>query len=535
MSIRARCPQCAAEYNLADTLAGKKVRCKKCQALIAVPGPAEAVAPAPASTPTARPRRRDRDEDDAPPVKKKGSGLVLWLVLGGVGALLLLPLLCCGGVLMFAPIHITTTSGTSPATSGPVASGGGPTIVDEQPPAKEKDRAVVPNPVVPPNPAPDPNKDKKAPPPDKPNDPQPKLVPWRVQPDRPPPAPPAGDNPQGAIPITGGRPLPNTLVDQLVYPTSLSPFVCVAVKGKVIDALEVWNLGTMRRVGVAPTEPKDPYSIVALDPNSEFVAVPSFGLNPVKGADVYAVASPKVYPIKVTSESVFIDNIDFGRPGEFLTLRGTVTADGLGVLVQEWTITTGALARQFTAPAQLDRKLRAFSPTRRYMAMAAAKNDRVLFYDLPGGGLMGEAALPADSVCQGIAFSPDGNRVACLFKTGAATRLRAWDMGNGFQTADFTFDKAPMANVAAFRGPAIDFVPQGGSWLLYGQALVEDQTGTVYYRIPVEGADPAFPRRILGDGKLAYVKDEGRKRSLVFEALPQNVVDAMTKAARAGR
>jgi hypothetical protein len=274
---------------------------------------------------------------------------------------------------------------------------------------------------------------------------------------------------------------------------------------------------------------------VALDPNGEFIAVPSFALNPDKGADVYAVAAGRVYPIKVIKESVFIDNIDFGAPGKLLTLRGAVTADGLGVLVQTWTITTGALARQFTAPAQLDAKLRAFSPTRRFMALASAKNDRVLFYDLPSGGLVGEAALPADSVCQGIAFSPDGKWVACLFKTGAVTHLRTWDMGNGFQAGDFTFDKAPVANVAAFRGPAIDYVPQGGSWLLYGQALVDDQSGAVYWRIPVEGADRAFPRRIFGKGQLAYVKDVGGKRSLVFEPLPVDEIEAALKAARGGR
>ena len=369
---------------------------------------------------------------------------------------------------MFAPIHITSTSGTAPAVSGPVASGGGPAVVDEQPQPKKKDRAVVPNPVPPQNPPPDPNKDK-APPPDRPKDPPAALAPWTAQPDPLPAGLTLADNPQGAIPITGVRPLPNILVDQVVFPTSPSPFVSVAVKGAIHDAHEVWDLRTMKRVGVV-IDPKDPFSIASLSPNGDYFAVPSFGLNPDKGADVYNVATGRLYLVKVTKESVFIDNIDFGGPGEVLTLRGAATADGIGVLVQAWTITTGALARQFTAPALLDPKLRAFSPTRRYMALAAAKNERVMLYDLPTGSLAGEAPLPADSACQGIAFSSDGNRVACLFKTGAVTRLRTWDMGNGFQAGDFTFDKAPVANVAAFRGPAIDYLPQSGSWLLYGQA-----------------------------------------------------------------
>src|SRR2546430_1476332 len=37
MAIRARCPHCQTDHNLADNLAGKKIRCKKCRGIVRVP------------------------------------------------------------------------------------------------------------------------------------------------------------------------------------------------------------------------------------------------------------------------------------------------------------------------------------------------------------------------------------------------------------------------------------------------------------------------------------------------------------------
>src|SRR4051812_11887908 len=64
MAIPVTCPNCQASYSLADTLLGKKVRCKNCQGVISVDGsasappapkPAPAPAPISAGPPPARP------------------------------------------------------------------------------------------------------------------------------------------------------------------------------------------------------------------------------------------------------------------------------------------------------------------------------------------------------------------------------------------------------------------------------------------------------------------------------------------------
>src|SRR5579885_36552 len=126
MPFDAICSACGATYSLRDEMQGRKVRCKKCQqAFVAEPagngnafdfnGADDAVQdekrpvksapkrqPAGDEEPERPRRRRDADDDggkDRPPVKKKKSstGLILGII-GGIGAVLLI---CCGGPIGF--------------------------------------------------------------------------------------------------------------------------------------------------------------------------------------------------------------------------------------------------------------------------------------------------------------------------------------------------------------------------------------------------------------------------------------------------
>lgn len=120
MPIQTVCPECDSVYLLADQQAGKKVRCKKCQAVIEVPAPpakrtavrGDAGKPAAAVTPrraapTRRPRDDDEDDWDEPrdasarkSVAKKSGSALPWII-GGVAAGAGLLLLMCGGIITY--------------------------------------------------------------------------------------------------------------------------------------------------------------------------------------------------------------------------------------------------------------------------------------------------------------------------------------------------------------------------------------------------------------------------------------------------
>ena len=114
MPIATTCPRCQAVYNLADHLEGHKVRCKKCQAIIAVgngAAPTEEKAQITA-TPERRPKaaparleereeppRRRKSREDEPP-RKSGGNMILLIVGGGLAFVFLL-CLGIGGVAFY--------------------------------------------------------------------------------------------------------------------------------------------------------------------------------------------------------------------------------------------------------------------------------------------------------------------------------------------------------------------------------------------------------------------------------------------------
>jgi predicted Zn finger-like uncharacterized protein len=112
MPIRTTCPNCRTAYTLADNLAGKKVRCKNCDEVIAVRGAAPAreaedriqKGSSEAATSRirseeepARPRRRTRDDDREPRPRKKGRSSASMMIGLGVGVFALV--LVCGGII----------------------------------------------------------------------------------------------------------------------------------------------------------------------------------------------------------------------------------------------------------------------------------------------------------------------------------------------------------------------------------------------------------------------------------------------------
>lgn len=108
MPISAECPECGARYNLAESMAGKKITCKKCDAAFAVPQADADDDDVPAGR-SRRARRamddddRDDRDDDRParpsrPAKTSGGVSTVLIILGGVFLVLLL---LCGGAIGF--------------------------------------------------------------------------------------------------------------------------------------------------------------------------------------------------------------------------------------------------------------------------------------------------------------------------------------------------------------------------------------------------------------------------------------------------
>ncbi len=98
MPISISCPNCGKDYNLADSQRGKKVACRQCdRPFVVEDGSARAGRDERDEDERDRRRERDRERDREPPrrtrrVRRSGGGLVLWLLMGGGLAVLVVTL-----------------------------------------------------------------------------------------------------------------------------------------------------------------------------------------------------------------------------------------------------------------------------------------------------------------------------------------------------------------------------------------------------------------------------------------------------------
>jgi hypothetical protein len=509
----------------------QKVRCKECDAVLLVDSEAP---PRRAAARPAKPRRteetrvrsdrpersqrprRDRDDDDELPQrikkKKKKDGVPLALILGGASAALLLLL---GGLII---IVVLRTSASSAPT--PVASAAAPAAPVPQAPAfPDQNQNQNPNPNFNPQPAPNPIPQPNPffQPPAGPMPAAP-LAAWQVQPDPLPAelAPP--DNPKGTIPIAG-------FIHPVLYPSSPSPFVSVAGKVGFMDDREVWNLKTMKRVGVGI--PVNVGLNTALSADGAYVAAPAFGGGKT-AVDVWSVSNGRNGKIIVDEKPGAFPDVDFAGPDQVLTVKHQANE----AQVQVWNVKNGAEVSNFKAASLAQVKQRAFSAGRKYLALFGSTFDRIMVFDLTTGQPAGDLAVAAHSQCQGMGFSPDGKLFAALFSVGQSSRLQVWDLATGQSTGEHTLDQIPQ-NTFFYEGQAVEWLQDGGV-MLFGQLLVDPKSGGVYWKLPT-GAVEGAPRRFFGAGCVAYVKGEPTKRNLLFEEVPTDRIAAALKAVQQGQ
>ena len=327
----------------------------------------------------------------------------------------------------------------------------------------------APNPIPPPNPFLQPN---PAVPPAAP------LTAWQVQPDPLPAewAPP--DNPKGTIPIAG-------FIHPVAYPSSPSPFVSVAGKVGFIDDREVWNLKTMKRVGVGI-----PVSIgfnAAVSPDGAYLAAPALVAGK-KAVDVWNVANGKNGKIIVDETPGGIVDVDFAGADQVLTVKHQASESE----VQIWNVKSGAEVGNFKAASQ--RKLDSERLARdASISLCSETNfDRIMVFDLTTGKPAGDLAVTVNYQFQGMGFSPDGKSFAALFGMGQSARLQTWDVATGQSTGEHTLDQVPQ-NTFSYEGQAVEWLQDGGL-MLFGQWLVDPKSGGVYWKLPTSPNDSAARR-----------------------------------------
>jgi predicted Zn finger-like uncharacterized protein len=543
MAIRTTCPDCRTSYTLADTTAGKTVRCKQCgQPFVVREGPPgrTAIAAEPDRRPsrrdedeaprsrTKRDRRDERDDEDERRRPAAGSGFpwVLLLVLGGVGGLLLV-VLGCGGLAFF----LLRPSG--PPTQ--VAVNPVPDPVIPPPPEKPAD-IPLPPPGQQPPPIPDapPDNNKRPRPRPRPEAPpgngeplEPPVVAWQVRPD------PLPETVKGPFDLSAAIPMQG--FNRIICPSQLTPFVTVtATDVKEPNRVRTWDLRSMKPLGGVIDLTGSEREI--LGPDGAYLAARSGRQDARPTAHVWSTASgEKVQSIEVDADlKMRIGRLDFAGKDRLLTAKhdGDFPFPEQKTTYQVWDVKTGQELTHFDVDLVFDPKWVSISPGGRYLAMedTAGGHYYMLFYDLTTGKLAAKFQLQTKQdrwgQASGIAFSRDGKEVALLWRYGDKptwARLFCWDMASGRKVLDI---KIPHAHPAidlhwGNGGPrSIQWLPDNKGWLI-SERLVFDRTGAFQGDIAPEmreRRDPRDRRFLDRDHLVARIAVPGRESIRITRA-----------------
>ena len=232
----------------------------------------------------------------------------------------------------------------------------------------------------------------------------------------------------------------------------------------------------------------------------------------------------------VSDHPAFIYLMDFAGPGRVVT----TLSHGSGRL-DVWDINTGKKALGIAGDSGYGHAEAAFSPGRKYLAVSESVGNHIKIYDLTLGSLAGDLAPPTDGNgsaqrTKALSFSPDGTELCGLFDAGRDTRMVVWTVARPEVVVDHTFvgDPKGMAPGSfSYKGPPIEWLPDGSAWLLYGHVLFDRAGGRPVwmFRTEIWFHDPGT-RRMIDNDRLLIACGPDRAKRLEVVVVPWRKIDA---------
>jgi WD40 repeat protein len=352
---------------------------------------------------------------------------------------------------------------------------------------------------------------------------------------------------------------------KVLYPTTPSPFVVVGDNGSDAETREVWDLRTKKRAGLirGALRALPPF---AVSPDGTYLAArvtPKLDKNDQnkngnrdnssdayrnkkdqsktkksdKGKTIRTIVNiwsfkngKESKQIKLERET--IDFIDFAGPEQLLT------GDTADRSFQVWSIESGEQVGEFRTPWPVDRQSLALSPGRQYLAMTSVRDGLMRIYDLTTRTAAGEVSLPKigppDWACAGMTFSNDGKELAAVFEAAGGPRIVCWNIATGKTDVDHTLNSHfQIRRLPDDQGRALEWLPSGNAWLIYGHALIDRPSGRRIWSLPLIVPEfPPAPRRFVDNDRALIVSDQGRTQVLRAAVMPKDTLMAARQLVR---
>jgi WD40 repeat protein len=185
---------------------------------------------------------------------------------------------------------------------------------------------------------------------------------------------------------------------------------------------------------------------------------------------------------------------------------------------------------------RFEKEATATSPGGRYVATTS--NHALHVYSTEDGREVAMEPLPKgennwDLNGKGMAFSPDGKELVALAEAFGKFYLLLWDATNGKLMAQHGPYQREEIKQHGYEGQAVQWLPNQDGWLVYGEAMIERQSGKKVESLPFNDDLKVSARKVLNDGRVLALMGRDGKR-LVAVPLKTEKIAAAMKLAREG-
>lgn len=282
---------------------------------------------------------------------------------------------------------------------------------------------------------------------------------------------------------------------------------------------DLWDLQAPRKLGTV-SYTVGPTTLQVLSPDGRHLAL-------VESGRVRVLALPggeEVWHAEADKDGGNPDFVDFPEPGRLAVGRADGRVDFLALPAGD---KLGSIAARRCQPHEA-----AFSPDGRTLAVFTT--DQLTVYEAPSGKKLFEWTPARGQYKQlispsGLAFSPDGRELAALCPLGGPAVLLCWDVAAGRLADEYPVGSTLHAVGVGYRGPAVQWLPDGSGWLLGGHVLYHRAARRIVWlfrtRLGVEDIEAVLDR-----GRLLAPVREGEQEGFLDVPVPWADIEAGLQA-----
>lgn len=535
MAISVNCELCGATYRLADSSAGKRIKCKACDSPIRVPGGdgetwEEAEAPARSRGTSAKKKRRRSEGSGGLAPVLIGGGILGLVAIIGVGVLLMRPAPAPAPDATVvanessSPAAAATPSGPGSPSPTPATGPSAPAVAAAPTPATSTPAPAGPVPTSAPvaSPVPAVASNTAAPP---------ANVAWTAQAD--PPQETADVPPNLKVDIRLSE-----NADKLMFTRGPVPRVAVLPGGFEATGAYVLNLLTGKQEGENLAKTSGSMD-KALSPDGKTFAINALEKDQTAKVQVMSFESgQQLHLFEAGEAGLRVNKLAYAGPERLVVVVGGNLGGKILSRIRVFDVASAKLLHEVETRFMNPREI-AVSPGGRFLALNS-EYDQVMVFDAEQGTIAGTIQVPKSGEDGGsisfesLSFTPDGQQVAVLLEGASETRVVAYDLSTGKPAGEHVVPghiSLGTHAASSYDGPKLQPMPDGKGWLLFGRLLLDRETGLVVWHLrSAEGNyenSERFP--IPGDG-LLLVSGQNRAKYLTRMQIPRKEIDASLKA-----